>query len=241
MANTRITYAGAGNDHHEASVLAGELSPGQIRRLELGSFYGKLTALTDELGLARLSHNGNGIRLVTIVPTLEPATNARVDAARFYLRVFAAFARASYRPGQLGDRSEKVIGDRLRGKAPSEMLSTKKALLAMESDQASVASWLRSFVADFVTAAAMLAPLNLDIPQPPQWARDQALSINNVHSIYLMPAAWPGVMGADPAGQNLQNVMTPTAQVTVAQAQAAMEAAKRFSAATGALIARLPA
>lgn len=243
MANTRITYTGYGNDHHEATVLTGELTLAQIRRLEIGSFLGKLTDLVDELGLARLSHNGNGIRIEVIMPTLEAATNARVDAQGFYARVLPAFARASV--GYVGSRQadiEKAIVDRLKGKGVGELLSTKRGMLATQSDQAFVSGWLRSMLANPVSAGAMLSPLNYDLPPASVGNQlDPTMTLGNIHALYLLPVAWATVMGNDPRGAGLQNAMTPDSAVTAGEAAMALQAAKEYSARVKDMVARLPA
>lgn len=231
MANTRITYRGWGNDRHEATVVAGELLPAQIRRLELTR--GQITDLVDELGLARLSHNGNGIVIENMVPTLEPATNARADAATFYDRVMSAFiagqARALAARGPRMAEAEQRINDKLRGKGADDILSTKKGMLAIQSDQDHVAGWLRSMLSDAIVGAALMSPIGYELPgDAAMRAIDPERNIGNIHCITLFPVAWTTAMGNHEAGANLANVMTPGALVTVGQAQAALDAARLF-------------
>lgn len=236
--NTHIRYAGSTNayqDNAEVSILTGELTPAQIARLGWLAPYGDLTPLCEELGLARLRNYGSGIFLQPdrIVPTLEPATNARVDAARFYTIVSLAFARQIVaRYGlfpQLSDLAGRV-NDLLAGKSPETKLSRRGPILsALQPDRDRVAELLRVIAEPYVLAGVIL--IDPTGPLPPHSAISSSYSrLNSTPTFVLLPVLWQPTIVGSLMPAVVARAIKPEIDLTVREAREALAAVQDFTA-----------
>lgn len=237
--NTRIAYGDY--QRPEVSILAGELTDGQLQRLGIAGWGGDMQPLTDQLGLA---HVGGKLYSERIIPTLEPATNARVNAQQFYALVIPLFARQIFNAYGGADKNFTEgygrVSDFIRKKKPDAPISTAiRAWTLVGSNQEFVSNWLRGMIGPYVVAIALLSsselplPRNLtdigiNVPRP--------IDLNNDFSLILLPAIWPLVTREATVPATLFNAMIPNSTVTPDDTRAALLEAQRFAAAASAML-----
>jgi hypothetical protein len=235
--NTRIAYGDYQSP--EISILAGEFSPAQIRRLELAGWAGDLRPLIDQLGLARV---GGRLYMNRTIPTLEPATNARVNAQQFYDQVIPLFARQIFTAYGGADKNFTEgwgrITDYIRGKKADEPLSTAiRPWTLVGSNQEFVSNWLRGMLGPYAMFVGLTSPLDVVLPRT---LADIGINVpaprdlSHDISLILMPAAWPLVTREPALPPALFNAMVPNSPLTPNDVRAALEQAQRFAAAVSA-------
>jgi len=241
--NTRMTYTASRSnyqDQREVTILRGELTPEQIRRLGLSIFFNRIDSLIESCGLIRLPNNGTGISLGSLSPTLESPTNPRVDAQAFFDMARVAFARQAVSQDRLPNGVailEKHIA-KFRGKPADEQLSDKGGMLGGESDRQRIGGWLQALLMGPMAAGAYLSPLHLPIPESSSVLESTFGDMGNIEALVSIDAAWPTVMGNDTDGALVKRALTNGAPLTAGEAVRAFEATKRYIASVETLVAR---
>lgn len=195
MASTKITLSEVHRPNvRVTTVLDGEIDP-YWATLLAETFNGVVEGSTVGLGSAVYRADWS-----TMMPTLEPATNPRVDANGF---VFAYAASAVQTEWQYGARelaeAKAELPKRLAGKAPAEQLPAKTGIVGQLRgtgyDATVMRNWLGWAFGRLGTAAALLLPVrSLDVSLPRSMS--EFADGRTYHGyVELALAAWPGVMG----------------------------------------------
>lgn len=239
LMNTRIVYGDY--QRPEVSILAGELTPGQIQRLAIAGWRSDLRPLADQLGLANVR---GALYTERLIPTLEPATNARVNAQQFYAQVIPLFVQQMLATFGGADKNfaegQKRITDFLRDKKDDELLSVKVLPWHLTgSNQDFVANWLRSMVGSYAMAVALVSSPEISLPKNLAEIGITAPThqeLGNDFGLILMPAVWPIVTGERVAPPTLLKASMPGSSITHGEVRTALAEAARFVTAATALL-----